>query len=144
MGNEPSIELGWKHKNGIATTLALVDEALCEFEQWGQGREIKSVLYTENNDLQPEQREAILLQVAKIRERLLDLKDTLELEAKPRSLKTSMWAQCSALWVNLAEVTSEHLKRYGEVPAGLAEYLDPRVVELTGLTNEILRIIKEK
>jgi hypothetical protein len=41
MQDELFIELGWKHRNGIATTLALVDEALCEFEQWGLGREIK-------------------------------------------------------------------------------------------------------
>jgi hypothetical protein len=143
MGDQSFVELGWKHRNGIATTLALVDETLCEFEQWAQGREIKSILYTEKNDLSPEQREAILTQVAKIRKLLLDLKDSLKLEGKPRSLKTSMWAQCSALWVNLAEVTSEHLKRYGEVPTGLAEYLDPRVAELTVLTNEILRVIKE-
>lgn len=47
------------------------------------------------------------------------------------------------LWVNLIEVTSRHLRGYGEVPAELADYLDPRVTELIELTNEIAAIIKK-
>ncbi len=143
MHDESFIELSWKHKNSIATTLTFLDEALCEFEQWAQGREIKSVFYGEKNELLPDQREAILIQVASIRERLQELKDGLKLEARPRSVASSIWSQCSALWVNLVEVTSEHLERYGEPPAGLAEYLDPRVAELIALTNEILRVVKK-
>jgi hypothetical protein len=143
MRDEAFTELSWRHKNGIAATLVLLDEALCEFERWAQGREVKSVFYSETNELLPDQRETILIQVAKIRERLQELKDRLKLEGKSRSVASSIWSQCSVLWVNLIEVTSEHLKRYGESPAGLAEYLDPRVAELIGLTNEILRIVKK-
>jgi hypothetical protein len=143
MRDEAFTELSLGHKNSIATTLMLLDEALCEFEQWAQGREIKSVFYREKNELLPDQQESIMIQVARMRERLLDLKERLKLEEKPRSVANSIWSQCSMLWVNLVEVTSEHLKRYGELPVGLAEYLDPRVAELIDLTNEISRVTRK-
>lgn len=67
-------ELSQGHKNTIATTLAVLDEALCEFEQWAEGREIKSIFYREANELQPEQREAIKNQVARLREKLMEMR----------------------------------------------------------------------
>lgn len=137
-------EMSQGHKNSIATTLTILDEALCEFEQWAQGREIKSIFYREQNELQPDQREAIKNQVAKIREKLLEMREGLQLEVTPRSVAQRIWSQCSMLWVNLIEVTSKHLRGYGEVPAALAEYLDPRVAELIELTNEIAGIIKKR
>lgn len=136
-------ELSVGHKNSIATTLTILDEALCEFEHWAEGREIKSIFYREDNELRPDQREAIKNQVARIRERLLELKDGLQLDGSPRSVAQSIWSQCSMLWVNLVEMTSKHLRGYGEVPAALAEYLDPRVAELIDLTQEIPRLIRK-
>lgn len=131
------------HKNSIATTLTIFDEAVCEFEQCAEGREIKSIFYREDNELEPDQREAIKNQVARIRQKLLELKAGLQLDGSPRSVAQSIWSHCSLLWVNLVEVTSEHLKRYGKLPAGLAEYLDPRVAELIDLTNEISRVTRK-
>jgi len=136
-------ELSQGHKNTIATTLAVLDEALCEFEQWAEGREIKSIFYREANELQPEQREAIKNQVARLREKLMEMREGLQLEVGPRSVAQRIWSHCSMLWVNLIEVTSRHLRGYGEVPAELADYLDPRVTELIELTNEIAAIIKK-
>jgi len=50
MPDEACTELSWRHKNSIATTLVLLDEALCDFERWAEGREIKSVFYSETNE----------------------------------------------------------------------------------------------
>jgi hypothetical protein len=144
MRDESFSALSPGHTNSIATTLTILDEALCEFEQWAQGREIKSVFYREENQLQPDQRDAIKNQVARIREKLLELKDGLQLEGSHRSVAQSIWSQCSMLWVNLIQVTSKHLRGYGEVPAAVAEYLDPRVAELIDLTKEISSLIKKR
>jgi len=46
---------------------------------------------------------------------------------------------CSVLWISLAELDGRHLRRYGEVPPGLVEYLDPQVDGL----NEHLRSIAD-
>lgn len=144
MRDRPTFRLNTGHRNSITTTLTALDEALCEFEQWAQGREIKSILYREDNSLQPDQREAIRNQVVRIREKLLELKDGLQLEGSSRSVGQSIWSQCSMLWVSLIELTSRHLRGYGEVSAALAEYLDPRVAELIELTNGISRAIKKR
>jgi hypothetical protein len=40
-------------------------------------------------------------------------------------------SSCSILWVSLAEIEGRYLGRYGEAPAGLAEYLDPKLAVLT-------------
>ncbi len=66
------------HKNGIETTLGLLDETLLEFEAWAHGRENRSVLYRELNTLSEDQREKILIQVQKIRAVLGEIRDDLD------------------------------------------------------------------
>lgn len=143
MPNETSFDLSWSLKNSIVTNLTILDEALCEFEQWAQGREIRSVFYKEENELTPEEQEWLKSRVAEIRERLQSIKDTLKLQEKTHSAKTHMWGQCSVLWVNLVDLTSKHLKRYGALPPGLTEYLDPKVDELIELTNGISKLVRK-
>jgi hypothetical protein len=130
------------HKRGINTTLTLLDEALNELEQWGHGREIRSVLYMETNTLSPEQRKAILSEVKNMRERLLELRNTLHLEGSTRDAVRTIRGQCSSVWVNLSELQGRHLSRYGEPPLGLAEYLEPRIEELIGHMRYISRLVE--
>jgi len=136
-------DLSQGQKCRITTTLAILDEALCEFEQWAEGREMKSIFYREQNELQPDQREAIKNRVVRIREKLRELRDGLQIEVNSRSAVQRIWSQCSILWVSLIEVTSKHLKGYGDVPGELSDYLDPKVAELIALTNEIAAVIKK-
>ena len=132
-------QLGENHRRGIATTLTLLDEALCEFEQWAGGRELRSVLYEERNALSPEQRAKILAEVAQMRERLRKLRDALGLEGSVRDAATAIWGQCSGLWEHLVELEAKHLRRYGELPPGLARYLDPQVAALLLHLRQISR-----
>ena len=44
------------HIRGISSTLALLDKALWEFDQWANGHEIRSVLYQVLNPLSEAQR----------------------------------------------------------------------------------------
>ena len=128
------------HKNGIETTLGLLDEALLEFEAWAHGRENRSVLYRERNTLSKDQRERILIQVQKIRRVLVEVRDDLDLRTRTGNVVKSILGQCSALWVSLVELESEHLGRYGKPPDGLAEDLDPKTAQLIDSVKEISRI----
>jgi hypothetical protein len=132
------------HKNGIEATLGLLDEALLEFEAWAHGRENRSVLYRERNTLSADQRGKILTQVQKIKAVLVELRVDLDLRIKARIVAKSILGQCSALWVSLVELESKHLRRYGEPPDGLAEYLDPKIAQLIDSVKEISKIAAEE
>jgi len=131
------------HKNGIETTLGLLDEALLEFEAWAHGRENRSVLYRERNTLSKDQRERISIQVQKMRTILVEVRDDLNLRTMTGNVAKSILGQCSALWVSLVELEGEHLGRYGKPPDGLAEYLDPKTAQLIDAVKEISRIAEE-
>lgn len=115
------------HIRSISTTLSLLDKALCEFEQWTQGYEIRSVLYEIRNTLSDAQRALIAVEVAEMKNILEEVRSNLNLEVTTRYVDKIFLGSCSILWTYLMELEGRNLKRYGEVPPGLAEYLDPRV-----------------
>ncbi len=45
-------DLNEAHHSRIRITLTLLDEALVKFEEWAQGREVRSILYREKNTLE--------------------------------------------------------------------------------------------
>ena len=127
------------HIRGISSTLTLLDEDLCEFDQWAKGHEVRSVLYEVRNTLSASQRQQIAELVAKMHVMLRELHDTLRLEGGVHKVDKMIVSSCAVLWVSLVELESGRLRRYGEVPPGLAEYLDPKVAFL----NENLRRISQ-
>jgi hypothetical protein len=72
---------------------------------------------------------------------LQELRDDLGLEGRVRGGANDIWGKCAILTVNLEELKGKHLARYGEPPAGLVEYLDPRVKRLQASLNRIFRLV---
>jgi len=137
------MHLGDSFKRGIETTLVVLDDALCEFEQWANGREQRSVFYSERNTLSGVQREAILSEVAGMREMLRELRDDLGLEGRVRGAANDIWGKCAILSINLVELEGRHLAGYGEPPGELIEYLDPRVKWLIASINHLFRLVEK-
>lgn len=129
------------HMRGISTTLALLDKALCDFDQWANGCEIRSVLYQVLNPLSKAQRQSILAKVLEMKDILEEIRDVLNLEGTVRSADKMITSSCSVLWTSLGELEGGHLRRYGEIPAGLAEYLAPRATALNKHLRSISRIV---
>ena len=127
MKPKPVIPLGDNHRRGIATALWLLDQMLCEFEEYARGREARSVLYQERNTLSASQKRGLLAEIKQMREVMREIKDTLVLETRVESVADKIWGHGSGFWEILVETTSRYLRRYGDAPAGLAEYLDPRM-----------------
>jgi hypothetical protein len=125
------------HLRGISATLSLLDENLCEFEEWAKGHAVRSVLYELRNTLSAVQRQEIAERVAKMQRLLKEVHNTLNLEGTVRSVDRMIVASCTIQWSSLVELKSNRLRRYGEVPPSLGEYLDPILEEL----NEDLRAI---
>lgn len=128
------------HLRGIGTALALLDETLCAFERWASGSEDHGVLYHERNPLSPKEREAILSLARQIREELRDVRDKLGLEPKVQDLASNIWAWCCTMMEPLQELEGRYLRRYGEPPAELVQYMNPKVARLCELLGAIQRV----
>lgn len=131
------------HIRGVATTLALLDEQLCAFQRWARGHEAKGVLFREHNDLSPQARRLVLREVASMRATLREVRRTLGLQPSVQEAADAIWSWCWTLMEPLEELTGSHLRRYGEPPPELAEYLEPRVRSLCGHLERILNITRE-
>ncbi|MGQ9730660.1 MAG: hypothetical protein ACUVX8_05235 [Candidatus Zipacnadales bacterium] len=134
-------QLGSNHRRGISTTLAFLDEAICEFEQWAKGRAMKSVFYEEYNTLTSQQRRDLLSEIAGIRAVLQQVKEKLKLEGTSRNAVQAIWSRSSNLREHLIELTGKHLRRYGKVPAALTEYLDPCLDDLLDRMDRLVAIV---
>ena len=132
------------HIRGISTTLGLLDEMLCEIEQWAQGREARSALYEERNRLSSLQRKEILSEIAAMRLTLDELRSGLRLQKNFVNAANAIWSRCAGMWEHLVELQGKYLERYGEPPPGLQEYLEPRISELIERLERISAIARGK
>jgi hypothetical protein len=128
------------HIRAISTALSLLDKALCEFRYWAEGNEIRSVLHEIRNPLSPEQRQGISQLVEEMMTILDEIRETLDLEKSVRSADKTIVSSCSILWVSLTEIEGRYLGRYGEIPSGLAEILDPKLAVLTKKLRDIASV----
>lgn len=142
MTDKASLDVHEPHKHGITITLTILDETLCEVEQWANGRETRSVLYKEHNMLSDGQRREILSEIASMRETLQELQDSLGLEPTVQDASSAIRGKCAGLWEHIVELKGKYLRRYGDVPADLEEYLDPRAEQLVQGILHILDTLK--
>ncbi len=140
----PFLNIEENFHRGIETALVFLDENLCEFEKLIKGNGIKSVFYVEKNNLSLEQRRKILSEIEVIRKILKELKDTLKLNGTVNEIDRTIWGHCSGLWEVLVETESKYLKRYGEIPPGLPDYLDPKIAEIIEGIKHISAVARQK
>jgi len=127
------------HLRAISATLSLLDEDLCDFDQWVKGQEVKSVLYEVRNTLSPEQRRLIGERVTNMHVMLEEIRDALNLQGSVRMVDKMIVGSCAVQWASLSDLEARRLWRYGDVPPGLGEYLDAKIKAL----NEDLRVISD-
>jgi len=133
--------LSESHRSRIRITLSILDEALCKFTEWAQGREVRAILYAEENDLSPRQKEEILADVDGTRQIIRELRDKLELEANLRSVVKTIQASCYILWVDVLEMTGKYLRGFGEPPPELVNYLDPNAHQILKYLDHIKALL---
>jgi hypothetical protein len=80
----------------------------------------------------------MLSEIGKMRRVLEELREELGLEAETEAVAKMISSRCSVMWEYLVELESGRLRRYGELPLGLGEYLDRKVAELTRGLGRIL------
>ena len=130
-------DLSEGHLSRIRVTLTLLDEALVKFEEWAQGREVRSLLYVEENTLTPDERAKLLTAIAEIQCVIKELRDDLCLAASPQDIVKTIRGHCYLLWINVLEMTGKYLRGFGEPTQELVDYLDPRANLIMHYLDEI-------
>ena len=134
--------LNKRHQRPLASRLTVLDEAICDFERWAQGRGVESVLFAERNDLTEEQTQLLRGEIAEMREILSELRDALHLEPSVRQAKQDIASRCSLLWEMLIELQPKYLRRYGEWPAEVLELVSEKTAVLQACVEAVGKIAR--
>ena len=129
------------YRRAITSYLFLVEELVEEIRNilLKSGRE-DGILVQVRRSLSPKDIQEIQHLLEEIEERLRILKRDLHLYPEV-SLDASLISSRSAkVWEILCDLEVEKMKRYGQPPPDLAEYLDPKIKELIYLIEAITTI----
>ncbi|MBE7560106.1 hypothetical protein HS125_14675 [bacterium] len=130
MSEREILPISENHRRVISTTLGLLDETLCQFRLWAEGRGIASVLYHMRNDLDTAQRRQVKQAVAEAQQAIACVRDKLGLAERVLLVSQTIRGDCACAWSDLQEIQSRRLRGYGDPTPELAAYLDPKLDEL--------------
>jgi hypothetical protein len=103
--------------------------------------EARSELYSERNRLSESQKVDVLSEVAAIRDLLGEVRRKLDLEPVTRDVGAFISSHCMMLWESVIELQGRYLKRFGEAPGELTEFLDPKTEEIIYRLDQIVRLM---
>lgn len=138
-----SIELSENHRRSISITLQLVDQALCEWDDWANGKLRSGVMYRQVDTLSLTQKRELRDKIGKVRQLMVRLRDDLGLEPKNIPVSQFIIGHASLLWEMLTELNSRGLQAYGKVPEELTRYVDPIGEQLAAEMNETARLFSK-
>ena len=101
-----SLELSENHRPSISITLQLVDQGLCEWGDWSNGRVQSGIMYRQLDTLSPVQKNELQKKITKVRQLVVRLRDDLGLEPKNVATSHSIIGHASLLWEMLTEQQS--------------------------------------
>lgn len=127
----------------VYITLRALEERLRQADLWLQGTEESGILYQRTLELSMERRLSVHLQIAEALELIAELAQTLQLPCEMDDACSHIRAALSASWVDLCDVRSSTLGRYGTVNPDLAPVLDPIVKRLEQLALVIANLVTE-
>ena len=125
------------HLRGISTTLGKVAQALCDFEDYAQGRAHRGPLFREINALSADQTAVIQEEIREIRRLIVEIQEAFPLTPIDQAVHKIIWATCAVLREWVIELESRYMSRYGPFDPSAAEFLDPRVKEIESRLHRI-------
>jgi hypothetical protein len=131
------VNLSENHKRSISTSLHLLDKQLCQWEQWINSPPKPGVMYQQQDTLSAEQKRELQCRIAQLRHEILRARDELKLTPARPDTSSLIAGDANVLWEMLCELNGTSLQGYGEVPAELAQYLNPIGKALTEQMYEI-------
>ena len=137
------IELSENHRRSISITLQLVDQALCEWNDWANGKVQLGIMYRQLDTLSPVQKHELQDKIISLRQLIGLLRNDLGLKTKDVATSQSIFSHASLLWEMLTELNARGLQAYGKVPDELTRYIDPLGEKLAAEMNEIARLFSK-
>jgi hypothetical protein len=130
-------------KRHLAAVLRLIEKNLGQEEQLLRNRGEKGVLYEVVDTVCEEQRPVILAQIAKLRQSIALAKDRFDLATEQTSVRQSLGGKLNMLWVWLQDIKTKKLASYGAVDRTLERDLDPLLIEMAELIDQMLTMLRE-
>jgi len=125
------------YRNALSSQLGVIEELL---------NEIESVLKEEENFLflkierkiKKEKRKKIEEKIEELKKIISDMKREFNLKEDVLTDVAVISSRTSKIWEILCDMKTEKMKRYGKIPDGLSDILDPLINRMIKLTERIV------
>ena len=124
----------------LETTLWLLNRSVFDLQRILELSEIDEPMFHSRSALTPERKAVLRERIADVRGRIAGLARDYVLERREENPLTRVASQLHAHWAGIEDSKSKMLSKYGEIPAGLKETLDP---ELDRLNEGVSRLLAE-
>ena len=130
-------------RTSIRTTLRAFEKSLRDAGSWLNGVEEDGILYAAKVRLPVESRQEVAREIAAVLERIGNLSASLDLEKTDDNPLRRVRSELVISWANLLDTRSTKLRRYGTVPAQIAEQLDPAIRDLADAALHLSQVFDE-
>lgn len=139
-----AIKIDKNHQRVLEITFWMLDQMLCQFDQWVTRKEVHSILYEEMSTLSEAQCTLIKEEIKEIQMMLKQVRDEIELAKHSENLGRMIHAM-SVLFImdTLTPITGEKMNAYGKTSPELIAYLDPIVTKMISRLTNIAAIARE-
>lgn len=117
-------------RSSLRNTLQEFEKNLRAAQSWLDGAEEEGILYEAKVHIPEERRRQVSFEIADVLNQIRELSLSFELEKKEENPLSLIRSEMVISWANLLDSRSAKLGRYGDVAAGLADKLDPTILDL--------------
>ena len=136
MSETPS-SLNPYQRRKLQVTLYLVEKALDEMTEYLRGELPKGAMYETVSPTTPQQRAEMQALIFQIKERVAAVKEMFDLEAKVNDVTAIIRGYLGSIWESLHNTRPRNLGGYGAVSPDLFETLDPELLRIISLINNL-------
>jgi hypothetical protein len=128
-------------RRGLATTLSVLEEMLCEIERTLTGGGYKGVLFELRDDVPSPVKGEILKRISLIKERIEAVAEQFVLSKRSSDASSDFMGKLAYGWEILVGAKARYQRGYGTVAEGLAEVLDPQLDDILVLLDGVRDLV---
>jgi len=125
------------YRNALSSQLGVIEELLNEIESVLKDEENYLFLKIERK-IKKENRKKINERIKELRKIIADMKQKFNLKEGVLTDIAIISSRTSKIWEILSDMKTEKMKRYGKIPDGLSDILDPLIDRMIKLTERII------
>ncbi len=125
------------YRNALSSQLGVIEELLNEIESVLKEGENFLFLKIERK-IKKEKRKKIKEKIKELKKIISDMKQKFNLKEDVLTDIAVISSRTSKIWEILSDMKTEKMKRYGKIPDGLSDILDPLIDRMIKLTERII------